>query len=176
MNDPALLLLVGLIGIAIGFALGIAVASLRTPKRAAPRAARPAPKPAATGVAPVAEQVAPKPVQAQLSAMDVPMATPPAQRPTISPVNVLARAIQGDVKTPQAPPKSIAAQIDEILQEKLATSPLNSSAIRLLELPGKGMVVMVGLDQYEGVDLVPDPEIRDLIRSAVAEWERRIPE
>jgi hypothetical protein len=91
-------------------------------------------------------------------------------------VNLLARALQSEVRSPQPPPMSIAAQIDEILQEKLETSPLNSKAIRLLELPGKGMVVMVGLDQYEGVDAVPDEEIQNLIRSAVAEWERRVSE
>jgi hypothetical protein len=35
------------------------------------------------------------------------------------------------------------------------------------------MVVMVGLNQYDGVEAVPDEEIRNLIRSAVAEWEER---
>jgi len=104
------------------------------------------------------------------------MEIPAAARPTVSPVDVFARAFQGDVKTPQPPPRSIAAQIDEILQEMLVDSPLNASAIRLLELPGKGMVVMVGLDQYDGVDAVPDVEIRNLIRKAVAEWERRVSE
>lgn len=183
MDDSALLLFVGLIGLAIGFALGIAVASLRAPKRAkpssaasrsAPRAVPPAAKPVAP--APSAEQAVPKPLQTQSADFERPMETPPAERPTVSAVNVLARAFQGEVKTPQAPPKSIAGQIDEILQEMLEESPLNASAIRLLELPGKGMVVMVGLDQYDGVDAVPDPEIRNLIRAAVAEWERRVSE
>jgi hypothetical protein len=43
-----------------------------------------------------------------------------------------------------------------------------------MELPGRGMMVMVGLDQYEGVEKVPDPEIRSLIREAVEEWEKRL--
>jgi hypothetical protein len=94
----------------------------------------------------------------------------------ISPVNILARALQSEVRTPMPEPKSIAAQVDEILQEMLVDSPLNTKAIRLLELPGKGMVVMVGLDHYEGVDAVPDEEIRSLLQVAVAEWERRVSE
>jgi hypothetical protein len=95
-------------------------------------------------------------------------------RVNLNPINVFARALQSDVKQADQPNKSIAAQIDEILQEKLENTPLAQRAIRLMELPGKGMVVMVGLDQYDGVSSVPDPEIRDLIRSCVAEWERRV--
>jgi hypothetical protein len=41
-----------------------------------------------------------------------------------------------------------------------------------MELPTKGLVVMVGLQQYEEVDAVPDPEIRALIRQSVDEWEK----
>jgi hypothetical protein len=32
------------------------------------------------------------------------------------------------------------------------------------------------MDQYDGVDAVPDPDVRDLIREAVAEWEARVTE
>jgi hypothetical protein len=96
------------------------------------------------------------------------------KRVNLNPINVFARAIQTEVGKVDHPDKSIAAQIDEILQEKLVDSPLAGRAIRLMELPGKGMVVMVGLDQYDGVSSVPDPEIRELLRSCVAEWERRV--
>jgi hypothetical protein len=41
-----------------------------------------------------------------------------------------------------------------------------------MELEGKGVVVMIGLDQYEGVSEVPDPEVRALLRECVMEWER----
>jgi hypothetical protein len=74
--------------------------------------------------------------------------------------------------TNTAPIKSIAAQIDDILQEKLESSPLKDRAIRIMELEGKGVVVMIGLDQYEGVSEVPDPEVRALLRECVMEWER----
>ena len=61
----------------------------------------------------------------------------------------------------------------ELTGQMLAGQALEKRAIRLLELPGKGMVVAVGLEQYDGIDAVPDPEIRSLIREAVADWERR---
>ena len=105
-----------------------------------------------------------------------PAAYDPSQlpRPSLNPVNILARAIQSDVNAPQIPTKSIAAQIDEILQEKIEGTQLAQRGVRLVEFPNKGVVVMVGLDQYEGVDAVPDEEIRRMIKSAVAEWEKRV--
>lgn len=97
-------------------------------------------------------------------------------RPSMNPVNVLARAIRSDVSLPPPPAKSIVVQIDEILQEKLKGTPLENRGIRLMELPSKGMVVMVGLNQYEGVDQVPDDEVRGVIRAAVSEWENSVSE
>jgi len=70
--------------------------------------------------------------------------------------------------------KSIAAQVDEVLQEKLASTAYKDQGIRLLELPNGGMVVMVNDTQYDGVNEVPDPEVRLLIQESVAEWERRL--
>ena len=94
-------------------------------------------------------------------------------RSSLNPMNVLAWAFQPDANRTVSSTKSIAAQIDEILQQKLENSHLADRGIRLMELPGKGMVVMVGLEQYDGVGSVPDPEIRDLIRECVIEWEQR---
>jgi hypothetical protein len=93
---------------------------------------------------------------------------PPAK---IGPIDLLARSISPDARPVSRAPQSIVAQIDEILQGKLAGSPLSGRGIRLMELPNTPLVVMVGLQQYEDVDAVPDPDIRDLIRQSVAEWE-----
>lgn len=103
-------------------------------------------------------------------------ASMPAQapaKPRISPIDLMARAVQPDTRPLEKPPQSIAAQIDEILQEKLSGSPLDNRGIRLMELPVKGMVIMVGLEQYPDIDAVPDEEIRQMIRESVAEWEQR---
>lgn len=109
----------------------------------------------------------------------VPANLPPAltsesKSSRLNPLDVVAQALRSDVRKPESHPTSIAAQIDEILQEKLAADSTITRAVRLLEIPGKGMVVMVGLEQYGGVDEVPDAEVRTLIREAVAEWERRV--
>jgi len=68
--------------------------------------------------------------------------------------------------------KSIAAQIDEILQEKLAASSMKDHIITLLELPDKGLVVVVDNEQYESVEEVPDTAVKKLIKDCVAEWEK----
>lgn len=83
--------------------------------------------------------------------------------------DIISLALDADVPKFEYP-KSLAAQVDEILQVKLEDHPLKNKAIRLLELPGQGMVVMVGLEKYPEIDAVPDEEIRFLIRESVAEW------
>lgn len=98
------------------------------------------------------------------------------EKVSLNPVEMFARAFKSD--GPPPPPKSIAAQVDEIVQEMLdqpemQNSSLRTKGIRLMELPGKGMVVMVGLEQYAGVEDVPDAEVKQLLKAAVAEWERR---
>lgn len=90
----------------------------------------------------------------------------------MGPIDLLARSISPEARPVTRGPQSIVAQIDEILQSKLADSPLAERGIRLMEMPNKGLVVMVGLQQYEEVDAVPDPEIRALIRQSVDEWEK----
>jgi hypothetical protein len=50
---------------------------------------------------------------------------------------------------------------------------LRDKEIRLLDVPGKGLVVKVGLENYDGVEAVPDEQIRGLLRAAVDEWGRR---
>jgi hypothetical protein len=76
-------------------------------------------------------------------------------------------------KPPFIEAKTIVAQIDEILQEMLVNGPMAERKIRLLEMPNQGVVVRVGLDQYPGIEAVPDPEIRNLIRQAVSTWEAK---
>ncbi|MFH1184334.1 MAG: hypothetical protein V1755_04750 [Chloroflexota bacterium] len=76
---------------------------------------------------------------------------------------------------PTRPPASLSlvAQIDAVLQARLAGTPLASRGIRLAEALHGGAVVFVGTTQYDSVDRVPDPAIQAAIRGAIAEWENR---
>jgi hypothetical protein len=88
-------------------------------------------------------------------------------------VNNFIRTLQpGGTKTPLQL-KSLAAQVDEVLQEKIPLSGLSQHSIHLVDLPNYGMSVQVDLEQYPGIEAVPDEVIRNLIREAVEEWKRR---
>jgi hypothetical protein len=72
---------------------------------------------------------------------------------------------------PSAPANSIVSQIDSVLQARLEGTALGDRGIFLSQSPEGGVNVYVGLTRYNGVDDVPDPEIKAAIRAAISEWE-----
>lgn len=72
--------------------------------------------------------------------------------------------------------KSIVAQIDNVLQEKITDTTLAARGIRLVEGPDRGMVIEVGLDRYTNIDDIPDENVRRVIRQSVADWENSMGE
>lgn len=68
--------------------------------------------------------------------------------------------------------KTIVGMIDEVLQKKLETSPLQSRKISLEDGPHGEVIVVVDADRYVGVDQVPDPQVQTIIRESIAEWDR----
>ncbi len=115
------------------------------------------------------------PAQAAAAAPVVKMAEAneaPRQASVIAGVtNAIADALQPVVK--KDAPLSIVQQIDEIFQAMMAGTPYETQKIYLVEDPKKGVIVRVGNDIYEGVNAVPEGEIKKMLRTAVAEWERR---
>ena len=74
---------------------------------------------------------------------------------------------------PATPAGSIVGQIDSILQMRLAGTPLEDRGVFLAQSPEGGVMVYIGLTKYNGIDDVPDPEVKAAIRAAIAEWENK---
>jgi hypothetical protein len=74
---------------------------------------------------------------------------------------------------PVTPANSIVSQIDTILQDRLAGTHLEERGIFLAQSPERGVIVYVGLTRYNGIDELPDAEIKAAIRAAIAEWENK---
>lgn len=107
-----------------------------------------------------------------------PMAVPPSPAfsvPKPIPASAPAPATPLPAKKEEKPsaPLSMVGQIDEILQARLAAGPLSDRAIKLMESPDGGVIVLVGLQKFNGVGEVTDPQIQAEIRAAIAEWEKK---
>lgn len=68
---------------------------------------------------------------------------------------------------------SIVHQIDAILQEMLQDTDLKIKAIRLDENPAHEVIVWIGVTRYEGIESIPDLEVKSLIKQAVDRWEKQ---
>jgi hypothetical protein len=78
--------------------------------------------------------------------------------------------VEREIEVPDVKPKSMIEQIDQILQDRIEARNRPDLAVRLTEGPGGTARVLIGVNSYEIAD-VPDPEIKTLIREAVATWE-----
>jgi hypothetical protein len=101
-----------------------------------------------------------------------PAPEPAAARRTAQPSAARPSTIAKEDR-PAAPANSIVSQIDSVLQDQLAGTPLEERGIFLTQSPEGGVTVYVGLTRYSAIDDVPDPEIKAAIRAAIAEWENK---
>lgn len=118
------------------------------------------PAPSPTASMPVADTLQGAPVAAAPS--------PPILTPR--PIAPKERSAAKDDR-PAAPATSIVGQIDAILQERLAGSPLEDRGVFLAQAPDGSVNVYVGLTRYMGIEDVPDAEIKAAIRAAISAWE-----
>jgi hypothetical protein len=94
----------------------------------------------------------------------------------VKPVSTQLTDVVGGILKPATTPanafKSIAMQINDILQTRITGTPFEARGITVNDGPDHGVVVIVDGEKYQGVKDVPDESVRNLIRSAVMEWEK----
>ncbi|MDQ7010917.1 MAG: hypothetical protein Q9M29_03765, partial [Mariprofundaceae bacterium] len=96
-----------------------------------------------------------------------PPSAPQKRKSPASPPPAIAGLEPATPGTPASQARSIVEQIDDILQTMLEGTPLASRGIRLQEGPDGGVIVWVGISRYNGVDAIPDPEIKQVIQAAI---------
>lgn len=67
---------------------------------------------------------------------------------------------------------SVVDEVNNILQKKLIGSPLAGKGIHLMENFNKEIRFWVGLNSYDDVEDIPDPDVRQIINDSVREWEK----
>ena len=72
---------------------------------------------------------------------------------------------------PAVDPNSMVGQIDDLLQKRIAGTPLAVKGVRLQDSSTGGVIFWVGVQHYDNVEAIPDPEAVAAIRAAIAEWE-----
>jgi hypothetical protein len=95
----------------------------------------------------------------------------------VQPVSTQISDVVSGILNP-APPaapmfRSIAMQINDILQEKIVDTQFESRGISVSDGPDHGVLVTLDGKKYSGVKDVPDEEVRSVIRTAVLEWEKQ---
>jgi hypothetical protein len=89
------------------------------------------------------------------------------------PIESFVHMVRSSTLKEPGKPRTMAAEIDAILQEKLPDSDLAGRIVRIEEQPDFGLLVLVDGEKYAGVNAVPDEAVRAFIKSAVAEWQDR---
>jgi hypothetical protein len=97
--------------------------------------------------------------------------------PEVKPVSTQLPDVVGGIlnPTPTSAPvfKSIAMQINDILQERITGTGFEKRGITVSDGPDHGVLVTMDGQKYPGVKDVPDEEVRNLIRTSVLEWEKQ---
>jgi len=132
---------------------------------------KPAPAPMTTPPSPQPKPVAPTPTSSTPKTLSQVTAQKPAAINPITAPKTSSMIAKED--RPSAPATSIVGQIDSVLQERLAGTPLEERGIFLSQSPDGGVMVYVGLTKYMAIDDVPDADIKAAIRAAITEWENK---
>jgi hypothetical protein len=67
---------------------------------------------------------------------------------------------------------SVVEEVNDILQKKLIGSPMAGKGIHMMENHNNEIRFWVGLNSFDDVEEIPDPEVRRIIDESVKEWEK----
>jgi hypothetical protein len=70
------------------------------------------------------------------------------------------------------PALNLVEEIDRIFQSKLMASSMAGKDAKITAASDGGVGIRVGAVYYSSPDEVPDPQLRDMLKLAIAEWER----
>jgi hypothetical protein len=96
----------------------------------------------------------------------------PVKGASFNPVKSFLDYVKADVPKLEDKPDSIPTQINAILQDLIEGTPLKEQGISVTDWPNRGVVFIVGIDVFESIDEIPDPDIQQAIRTAVEKWEK----
>jgi hypothetical protein len=92
--------------------------------------------------------------------------------PAVDPAPVSTEPEPEEEAEPKVKMLSVIDEVNDILQKKLHGSPLAGKGIHLMENHNKEIRFWVGLNSYNDVDEIPDPDVRQIIDESVREWEK----
>jgi hypothetical protein len=101
--------------------------------------------------------------------------TPPAEPRRSSVLEFFRRGFQPPAaEAPGAHPGSFIDEIEAILQQRISSrgAPLPYD-FHVKTGPQGSLQIVVGPNVYGSPEQIPDPEVKELIKAAVAEWEKR---
>jgi hypothetical protein len=89
------------------------------------------------------------------------------------PISLLNRNKRKKKTEPAPQPRSMIAEINDIIQERIRISGKTHLSVRLIESLNGEIKALIGVESYP-LEEVPDPQIKEFIRECVAEWERKV--
>jgi len=110
----------------------------------------------------------PQPEPPSLGSLQLPP-TPPPQ-----PSGLLGRVAQPPPPPASLPGLNLAEEINDIVQARLRYSPLAANTqVEITSDYHGGIRIEVNNQFYSSPDEVPDPDVKELIKASIKEWERR---
>jgi len=140
-------------------------------KTPAPVQATPAPAPTA---APADELPPAKPATEERPVVVISREEAAKQPLTVPSMDIMTqfRYLRAQGKKPQVKIKSVMEEIDEILQAKIAGTPLAKRGVKITETIHGASFWLDGRS-YEAVDEIPDAEARAAVQAAIQEWDKK---